>query len=238
MSGLRNGHRRRAIPRNGALRLGLMRASRCATAASRVELPLIAQRLVAFLALQARSVRRVFVAGSLWTAPATAAPSSLRSALWRLQRARPGRPGDATTVARSPMASSVDLARRRRALAGADRRPRRALPTSDVLSRTGDLLPDWYEDWVLSSASASASCACTRSRRCQRLTARPAATREALDAGLAAVASSRCARRPPRRDRRPSRGGQRRRGAPASTRSSARCWPTVWGSGPRAGWRS
>src|SRR4051794_31227645 len=55
-----------------------------------VELPLSAQRLVAFLALARRPVARLYIAGHLWEeAGDKRAGASLRSALWRTQQRHP-----------------------------------------------------------------------------------------------------------------------------------------------------
>jgi DNA-binding SARP family transcriptional activator len=116
----------------------------------RVELPLSAQRLLAFLALQPRPVQRVYVAGTLWTgASEERSLGSLRSALWRLRRTVP----DAVEA----RGSLLELGRG----VGVDVRELSAL-AQDVLDRRvdswvagiesrlqGDLLPDWYDDWVL-----------------------------------------------------------------------------------------
>ena len=53
----------------------------------RVPLPLPAQRVLAYLALQDRPLHRTYVAGALWLDSTDAhASGSLRSALWRLRR--------------------------------------------------------------------------------------------------------------------------------------------------------
>ena len=52
-----------------------------------IELPLGAQRLIAFLALHNRPLQRGFVAGNLWLESSEErAGANLRSALWRLHR--------------------------------------------------------------------------------------------------------------------------------------------------------
>ena len=52
-----------------------------------LELPLTAQRLLAFLAFQERPVQRVYVAGKLWIDTAEErASGSLRSAIWRVKQ--------------------------------------------------------------------------------------------------------------------------------------------------------
>jgi DNA-binding SARP family transcriptional activator len=116
-----------------------------------IRLPLSAERLVAFLAMQNRSLHRQYVAGSLW--PETTddrASANLRSSLWRLrQRGQPLVEATAThlrlreevwvdvhevlalvwrVIDSAPILSEVNLA---------------------TLSAPAGLLPDWYEDWVL-----------------------------------------------------------------------------------------
>jgi DNA-binding SARP family transcriptional activator len=115
-----------------------------------VDLPRGAQRLVAYLALSRRPARSA-VAGALWPdVPESLAHSSLRSALWRLQKAAPG---------------IADVSCGALALAGGVRvdvheftsGARRALdPRADVAGvlpfdagQSGELLPGWYDDWIL-----------------------------------------------------------------------------------------
>ncbi|WP_238384835.1 AfsR/SARP family transcriptional regulator [Segeticoccus rhizosphaerae] len=107
------------------------------------------ERLVAFLAMQDRSVRRCFVSGSLWPdATIDRANANLRSALWRVPIADRLPLVDATST-HLRLRADVDVdfhvaVRRATALVqvGDD-------PTSETLELLGfDLLPDWYEDWV------------------------------------------------------------------------------------------
>jgi DNA-binding SARP family transcriptional activator len=112
-----------------------------------VTLPLGAQRLLAFLALQDRSVLRLYVAGTLWLdATEERSYANLRSALWRLRK--PGHPLVVATPSHLRLDDGVDVDVRRaiatsqHALAdgGAD-----AFPDDEL---AGELLPDWYDDWV------------------------------------------------------------------------------------------
>jgi DNA-binding SARP family transcriptional activator len=116
-----------------------------------IELPTSAQRLLAFLALRDRPLLRTNVAGVLWNETTDEKScASLRSSLWRLRR------------------SGFDLVEARRAdlrLSPHVRVDVRQVidMTHDLLSRRsgagfldldedelgGDLLPDWYDDWVL-----------------------------------------------------------------------------------------
>lgn len=146
-------------------------------------LPSGAQRLVAFVALHERPLLRTYVAGSLWLDCAEArAAGNLRSALWRVQRATPGLlEADARSLR---LGAGVDVDLR------AAERLARAAPGPDLspAALAHDLLPDWYEDWVLIERERF------RLLRLHALEAlceqRAAEGRlaEALDAGLAALA--------------------------------------------------
>jgi DNA-binding SARP family transcriptional activator len=119
------------------------------------ELPRSCQRLVAFLALWERPVLRSFVSGNLWPdSDIEHANACLRSTLWRLpsdgqQRLVSATSGhlaldpavqvdyrEAVTWSRAVLANSTDV-----------------LPVSWTMSEisalTGEVLPDWYDDWVM-----------------------------------------------------------------------------------------
>ena len=67
-----------------SLHVSLIRGFELRSGDSVVQVALSAQRLVAFVALQDRAVRRPHASGMLWTdASEQRANSSLRSALWR-----------------------------------------------------------------------------------------------------------------------------------------------------------
>jgi DNA-binding SARP family transcriptional activator len=118
----------------------------------RVALQLSAQRLLAFLALHDHPLLRIYVAGSLWIDSTNEhASGCLRSLLWRVGhvsqllvdivgpqlRLAPGVRVDvheATANARELLRSdSSDVTR---------------LQLTD-LYLDGDLLPDWYDDWIV-----------------------------------------------------------------------------------------
>jgi len=117
------------------------------------------QRLLAFLALHERPVARNAVAGTLWPdASEVRAQSSLRSALSRMH----GSPREAVVVSVMDLGLaagvSVDV-RESQALAHRLLDPS-AVPVSSDLSRasigalSADLLPDWYDDWVVVETEA------------------------------------------------------------------------------------
>lgn len=114
-------------------------------------LPSSAERLVAFLALHGGSPRRSFVAGTLW--PETSenrAAGSLRSSLWRVRRMGLTVVESSATQLWLNRDARVDVHRLqgilRTALEG-----QRELRRSEVatLIASADLLPGWYEEWVL-----------------------------------------------------------------------------------------
>jgi DNA-binding SARP family transcriptional activator len=119
------------------------------------EVPRSCQRLIAFLALWERPVLRSFVSGNLWPdSDIEHANACLRSTLWRLPNGRGRRiviakPGhltldpavgvdyrDAVSWSRAVLANSAD-----------------GLPVpwtmSEISALSGEVLPDWYEDWVM-----------------------------------------------------------------------------------------
>jgi DNA-binding SARP family transcriptional activator len=122
-----------------------------------LSVPRASQRLLAFVAINGRMVERATVAGTLWPdASESQAYSNLRSALARLQ-----------STARKALAASkleVGLAERvmvdvrdaqalaRRLVDPAATPDRSELGTAAVAALSADLLPDWYDDWVLSEA--------------------------------------------------------------------------------------
>jgi len=131
--------------------LGLMQGFSLAADNRPVTIPLSAQRVVAFVALRSRPTLRPYVAEMLWLdASQDRAMANLRSALWRLRQ-----PGGSIVEARGDYLSlsphvAVDVldlvSWSQQLLAGAV-----DIVTSrvDRIVVAGDLLPDWYDEWVL-----------------------------------------------------------------------------------------
>jgi DNA-binding SARP family transcriptional activator len=112
------------------------------------------ERLVAFLALRDRAVTRVATAGALWPgATQRHAFSSLRSAISRLDEVTQ----DAVVATRLELSFAEDIAVDFRAAQDIAHRlvDLNAVPHAFDLSAAAvaalsvDLLPDWYDDWVL-----------------------------------------------------------------------------------------
>jgi DNA-binding SARP family transcriptional activator len=131
--------------------LELLHAFRLSRVGETIELPTPAQRLLAYLALRERPVNRVLVAGSLWLESAEdRAFGSLRSALWSLRHSCPELVESTRQQLRLAPGVLVDVGE---AVAWAHD----AITTSTEVTKSdfeaalafGELLPDWYEDWVL-----------------------------------------------------------------------------------------
>jgi DNA-binding SARP family transcriptional activator len=148
------------------------------------------QRVVAFIALCRQPRQRAYIAGCLWLdTPDQRAQANLRSALWRLRRG--GYPLIRATASQLQLdpAVEVDLHEAEvlaeRMLADEER------PALDIVFSAfdGDLLPDWYDDWVLLERERFRQ---LRLRAldvvCDQLT-RSGRHREALEVGHAAVAA-------------------------------------------------
>jgi DNA-binding SARP family transcriptional activator len=115
-----------------------------------LHLPQAVQRLVAYLGLSRRPARSA-VAGQLWPEVSEAhAHSSLRSALWRLHKAAPGlvdASGGTLALARGVRVDVRDLTSW--AQGALDPRTDVDAVTPLHVAGSGELLPGWYEDWVL-----------------------------------------------------------------------------------------
>lgn len=152
-----------------------------------VPLPLSVQRVLAFIALHDRPLRRAYVAGVLWpNSSENRSSASLRSTLWRLGRvARKSVlvEGGELELAREVTVDTREMkATARELLEGEDN----AGELENVLP-TGELLPGWYEDWVVIERERLRQ---LRLHALELLCARLATAGrfgEAVEAGLAAI---------------------------------------------------
>jgi DNA-binding SARP family transcriptional activator len=160
-----------------------------------VPITLTAQRLVAFVALRDRPVRREYVSGSLWTeASEHKASSSLRSALWRVPAPRASHVIEASNshlwLAEGVRVDFRQILIRAQFFCNGDDKQ---LDADDVLSHAGgledDLLPDWYEEWVIIERERFRQLRLhALERLCERLT-EAGRYSLALQAGLSAVSA-------------------------------------------------
>jgi DNA-binding SARP family transcriptional activator len=136
-------------PTASRLRLRLLQSFELLDSGVSVPLPPSARRVLVFVALHDHHVERQYVAGSLWLDfPEERAHANLRSALWRIHRTGLGLVGCDGSRLRLDPDVEVDL---REAEAVAQRVLDRTVAVADVGSELfrGDLLPDWYDDWLV-----------------------------------------------------------------------------------------
>ena len=157
-----------------------------------VHIPLSSQRVVAFLALNRGRLARTFVAGNLrMDASEERAAAALRTALWRLGQLR-----SSLLCCHGPRLAiepavrvDIDVATRSARALG----DRTDTPVPQIvltqLRDDGELLPDWYDDWVLIERERfrqmrlhALEALCNRLSREHRHS-------QATEVGLAAVAS-------------------------------------------------
>jgi DNA-binding SARP family transcriptional activator len=154
-----------------------------------VALPIPAQRVLAFLALQARPLLRPYVAGVLWLESSDLqALGSLRSALWRIRRSGDGfveARGQQLRLAPDVHVDVEDATEWASRLI--DDRADPADEDGDLALVRGEILPDWYDDWLVIERERfrelrahALECLCERLMRARRFG-------RAMDVALAAV---------------------------------------------------
>jgi DNA-binding SARP family transcriptional activator len=133
------------------LELALIAGFDLRSAGRSVTVPGGGRRVVAFLALQGRPVRRAYVAGSLWPDETDEhAGALLRGALSRLRRAGldiVDTIGDRLYLSPELFVDVHEIAAAAECLSRGESVPGDGARWLEAL--TGELLPDWYEDWVL-----------------------------------------------------------------------------------------
>ena len=175
---------------NEGIRLGLMQGFDLDWRGTSLAVPVSAQRVVAFLALRDRPAVRSLVAGTLWLeATEDRALGNLRSALWRLRQSGcevVDTVGEQLSLSRRVIVDVRVLAAQARRIYTSDE----TLEPADLdrLVVAGELLPDWYDDWVVIDRERVRQLRLhALERACERLTA-SGRFGEAIEAGLAAVA--------------------------------------------------
>jgi DNA-binding SARP family transcriptional activator len=133
------------------VRLSLLKGFKLHRGHEVARLPRNAQRVVAFLALQDTPLRRDHVAQCLWLdVPEARAAANLRTALWRIHQLDfrvVESERDQIQLAESVVVDLHDVTdKARRLLDSAMEAPEAELT---VYSLEAELLPGWYEEWVL-----------------------------------------------------------------------------------------
>jgi DNA-binding SARP family transcriptional activator len=140
------------------LRIRLL--NRFGLSVSETTVPLVggSERLLAFFALHDRFVARHLVAATLWPeVPEHRAYANLRSALARLESAGRQALEIGPTQVRLADGVSVDLTQARalaeRVIHPTETGPDGGLDSAAVAELSAELLPGWYEDWVMHAAA-------------------------------------------------------------------------------------
>jgi DNA-binding SARP family transcriptional activator len=154
-----------------------------------IPLPQSAERLVSFLAINEGSIDRLHVAGTLWPDVAEArATACLRSTLWRIRLAADGAVAATTSRVRLGPVVVSDLQEFNESVRRVLDRPIEV--TDEDVARMvapAELLPGWYEDWVLVERERVRQMRLhALERLCGSLTEQRRFA-EAVEAGLAAV---------------------------------------------------
>jgi DNA-binding SARP family transcriptional activator len=174
-----------------SMRLSMLGGFELSSGGDVYALPLAVQRVAAFVALQARPVQRVYVAGRLWlNTSEQRAQAALRTTLWRARVPAGELLSASTTHLRLGDAVRVDL---HDILSCAQRVLRQ--PESHILDDlaclmdSGDLLPDWYDEWLILERERVRQLRCLALETlCDRFRCRGWHA-QATQAGLAAVAA-------------------------------------------------
>lgn len=170
-----------------ALRLGLLSGFRLTANGRLISLPTSCQKLLALLAISDRPVRRLNMAAALWPdSTPLRASGNLRSAIWRVQR-QGIRAIDAhhdTLELAVAVEVDVRVVASQAAWLGDRWEDCRDLDFDDL---TGELLPDWDDDWVLVERERIRQLRIhALERLCECLT-KAGHLRRAAEVGLAAV---------------------------------------------------
>jgi DNA-binding SARP family transcriptional activator len=178
------------IASGGAIRLRLLEGFQIEGSDGDIELPYSSQRVLAVLAIHTRRSSRAWVAATLWAdCSEERASANLRSALWRINRSSNQLvAADIRTVRLSPeievdLRGSSDLAHE---VLRSDVVPEDA-DLGDLID-IGELLPGWYDDWVIAERERFRQLRLhALERLCEQL-ARIGRFGQAVEVGLAAVA--------------------------------------------------
>ncbi|MGD0699118.1 MAG: BTAD domain-containing putative transcriptional regulator [Trebonia sp.] len=139
---------------NAPLRLALLGGFSLSAGGRTIAVAASGQRLIALLALRDQPAARLYVAGTLWPDyPTERSLADLRTTLWRLNQS--GEPVVYATHSRIGLVEHIDVDVRR--LTAFAQRLHAPTATPDEIELdsvglsqlSGELLPDWYEEWLV-----------------------------------------------------------------------------------------
>jgi DNA-binding SARP family transcriptional activator len=175
---------------NSDVRISLFGGFQLECQGSVVALAHSAQRVAALLALHQRPLLRPYVAGMLW--PETTderAGANLRSALWRLKQVDCGVvavAGHRLALGGGVLVDVRDFSSEARHIIVNGSHPESA-NLAAVMFPAGELLPDWYEDWVMVERERLRQLRLHALELLCELLASAGRYAQAVEAGLAAV---------------------------------------------------
>jgi DNA-binding SARP family transcriptional activator len=180
------------------VQVNLLRGFELMVEGASVEVPSGAQRVVAYLALRERPQLRTSVASALWLDQTEQrASANLRTALWKMHGLRDrviSTRGSYLGIADQVDVDFADVVRGARGLIErppaseeVPSPPAASVATLDLLS--GDLLPDWDEDWILFERERLRQLRIHAIEALSSLLRRAGRHAEAVEAGLLAVSA-------------------------------------------------
>ena len=177
------------VPSTPSVQLRLLDGFKLRVDGAAVDIQPAGQRLLAFLALTAAPVERTFAAGQLWPdASDERAKANLRSAIWRVRRIYSPlvQPSKSHVTLMSTVWVDVrdglrELTSGVRALELID-----DVDVSAVLHE--DLLPDWYDDWLIIERERVRQLRLHAFERCARELIDQGRMAEAIQIGLRGIA--------------------------------------------------
>lgn len=142
------------MPSKASFRLALLGGFRLSAGSRTIDVAASGQRLIALLALRDRPAARLYVAGTLWPDYRTERSlADLRTTLWRLNQS--GEPVVDATHSCLGLGEHIDVDVRRLVafthclhtpMAGPGEIDLDSVGLSELC---GELLPDWYEEWLV-----------------------------------------------------------------------------------------
>lgn len=142
----------RPVAECAALQVELLHHFRVTCNGLPLELGRSGERMVAYLALEDRSLARDHIAGALWPETSQArAAASLRRALSLVRRRAPGLMRSSAHRLSLGGRVSVDVRAQRYLIEAITSGERSTVSVDELRLLRGDLLPDWDEQWLVAS---------------------------------------------------------------------------------------
>lgn len=175
-----------------SFRLALLGGFRLSAGSRTIDVAASGQRLIALLALRDLPAERLYVAGTLWPDYSTERSlADLRTTLWRLNQS--GEPVVDATHSCLGLGEHIDVDMRRlvafnQRLHSPTAKPEEIDLDSVVLSELcGELLPDWYEEWLLDEREMLRQIRLHALERLSALLSQVGRHSDAIQAALAAI---------------------------------------------------